>query len=77
MSEFIKTKASVLNEQNSTIEGERRRFNQQLMQKQNDIESLKENLGVMTKRSEDLHIRSEYLAVWTCQSKMLTKLRLL
>ena len=77
MREFIKTKHQVLADQTQTIEAERKRFRDTLMAKQNEIEALKENLGVQSKRAADLNVRSEILSLWSGTAKSLTRLRLL
>ncbi len=48
LNEFMKSKKSILNEQANCIESEKRRSNALLSVKQNEIETLKENLGNKT-----------------------------
>jgi hypothetical protein len=45
--------------------------------KQNEIEQLKESLGLKTKLAEDLNTRCEGMAFWAGKSKMLLRIKLL
>ena len=52
MQEFIKTKGRLAQQKEQAIDAERRRCTTLLGAKQNEIESLKEQLGGKTKMSE-------------------------
>lgn len=45
--------------------------------KQNEIEQLKESLGLKTKQCEELNTRCEGMAFWAGKSKMLLRIKLL
>ena len=77
LQEFLKTKKSLLQEQHSQIENERRRCNTLLGVKSNEIEQLKEQLGKKTKQAEELSIRSEILALWAGKGKTLARMKVL
>lgn len=77
LSEFMKTKRHVMQDQAQTIDAERRRCNTLLGVKQNEIEQLKESLGVKTKQCEDLNTRCEGMAFWAGKSKTLLRIKLL
>ncbi|CDW91294.1 UNKNOWN [Stylonychia lemnae] len=77
MSEFMRTKKQVLQEQSQTIDAERRRCNTLLGVKQNEIEQLKENLGQKTKLCDELGIRCEIMALWAGKGKTLARMKVL
>ena len=77
LSEFMKTKKQVLTDQAQTIDAERRRCNTLLGVKQNEIEQLKETLGLKTRLCDDLGTRCEGMAFWAGKSKTLLRIKLL
>ena len=77
MSEFIQTKSQVHRDQNEAISDEKRRCNALLDVKQNEIDNLKVCLQTMSKRTEDLSIRTELLALLSGKNRMLTRVKVL
>lgn len=75
LQEFVKTKKSVLNDQHSSIDAERRRCNTLLGVKQNEIEQLKESLAGKSKMCDEYSIRCEILSLWAGKGKTLARLR--
>jgi hypothetical protein len=41
--------------------------------KQSELETLRENLAHKTKMCDEYNVRCEYLALWTCQGKTLSR----
>ncbi len=77
LSEFMRTKKQVLQDQSQVIDAERRRCNTLIGVKQNEIEQLKEGLAAKTKLAEDLQTRCEAMSFWSGKSKMLLRIKLL
>lgn len=77
LQEFLKTKKTLLQDQHSQIENERRRCNTLLGVKSNEIEQLKEQLGKKTKQAEELQLRSEILALWAGKGKTLARMKII
>lgn len=77
LNEFMRTKKTVLQEQASCIDAERRRCNTMLSVKQNEIEQLKESLASKAKMCDELSVRCEIMALWAGKGKTLGRLSVL
>lgn len=75
LKDFMGIKRNVLQEQANTIDNERNKYNALLSSKQNEIETLKEELAKTNKENEDLRIRSEILALMAGKNKQLMRLK--
>lgn len=75
LKDFMSIKRNVLQEQSSTIDTERNKYLALLNSKQNEIESLKEDLASSNKLNDDLRIRSEILACMAGTNKSMIKLK--
>ncbi len=75
LKDFMNIKRNVLQEQMHTIENERSKYNALLSSKQNEIETLKENLASSNKLNEDLRVRSEILALMAGKNRQMMRLR--
>lgn len=75
LKDFMSIKRNVLQEQSSTIDTERNKYNALLNSKQNEIETLKEELASANKLNDDLRIRSEILALMAGKNKSMMRLK--
>lgn len=57
------------------IEGERRRCNTMLSLKQNEVETLREEVVQKTKAAKEYEVRCSMMAIWSCQGKMIGRVR--
>ena len=76
LKDFMSIKRNVLQEQKNTIENERNKYNALLSSKQNEIENLKEKLAISNRKTDDLQVRSEILALMNGKNKQMVRLKL-
>lgn len=74
MKDFMGIKRNILQEQSNTIENERNKYNALLSSKQNEIETLKEDLAKSNKFNEDMKVRCDFLALLAGKNKQMTRL---
>lgn len=74
---FLSSKQQLAIQQSQIVDGERRRCNTMLSLKQNELEQLRENLAKQTKAADEFKVRSEMMALWSCQGKTVGRIRAL
>lgn len=75
MQEFIKTKGRIQHQKEQTVDAEKRRCNTLLTAKQNEIESLKEQLAKKTTMCDEYNLRCEIMALWSGKGLTVARLR--
>lgn len=74
---YLGSKQQLSIQQAQTIDAERRRCTTMLSLKQSEVEQLKENLAIQTKQCDEYKVRTEMMAVWSCQGKTIGRIRTL